>query len=230
MSDVFDQPDDAATPLSVEEQRDLIPSHISNRRELNEAEQENIVRGQDWALGRRRRDLLTEKFTTNLHKQMLGEVWRWAGDFRHSERNLGIPFYEIPAALRQLLDDVKAWIEYKSYPPDEIAVRFQHRLVAIHPFPNGNGPQCPTDGRSAHHAAWRQAVLMGTRESQGCRQNAGTIPFPIEGRRQPRLRTAAGVRALIRVIPPSSHPPAPRTGDWAATSGDQQRKSIRLYS
>lgn len=140
MSDVFDQPDDAATPLSVEEQRDLIPSHISNRRELNEAEQENIVRGQDWALGRRRRDLLTEKFTTNLHKQMLGEVWRWAGDFRHSERNLGIPFYEIPAALRQLLDDVKAWIEYKSYPPDEIAVRFQHRLVAIHPFPNGNGP------------------------------------------------------------------------------------------
>ena len=138
MTDLFEQPDDA-TPLTVEEQRDLIPAHISNRHELNEAEQDNILRGQDWALRRRKPDLLSEKFITNLHKQMLGEVWRWAGDFRHNERNLGIPFYEIPTALRQLLDDVKAWIDYKSYPPDEIAVRFHHRLVAIHPFPNGNG-------------------------------------------------------------------------------------------
>lgn len=138
MSDLFEQPADA-TPLTVEEQRDLIPAHISNRHELNEAEQENILRGQDWALRRRKPDLLSEKFIMNLHKQMLGEVWRWAGDFRHSERNLGIPFYEIPTALRQLRDDVKAWIDYRSYPPDEIAVRFHHRLVAIHSFPNGNG-------------------------------------------------------------------------------------------
>jgi Fic-DOC domain mobile mystery protein B len=70
---------------------------------------------------------------------MLGDVWRWAGKFRMSERNLGIPFYEIPTALRQLLDEAKAWIGYKSYAPDEIAVRFHHRLVQIHPFPNGNG-------------------------------------------------------------------------------------------
>ena len=74
-----------------------------------------------------------------LHKRMLGDVWRWAGKFRTTERNLGIPFYEIPTALRLLLDDTKAWMEYKSYPPDEIAVRFHHRLVQIHPFPNGNG-------------------------------------------------------------------------------------------
>ena len=138
MTDLFDQPDDA-TPLTVEEQRDLIPSHISNRRELNEAEQENIMRGQDWALRRRRPDLLNEKFVTDLHKLMFGDVWRWAGSFRHSERNIGIRFYEIPTALRQLLDEVKAWIEYQSDPADEIAVRFHHRLVAIHPFPNGNG-------------------------------------------------------------------------------------------
>ena len=70
---------------------------------------------------------------------MLGDVWRWAGKFRKSERNFGIPFYEIPVALRQLLDDTKAWIQYRTYPPDEIAVRFHHRLVQIHPFPNGNG-------------------------------------------------------------------------------------------
>ena len=138
MSDIFEQPDDTATPLTPEEMRDLIPAHIADRADLNVAEQENIARGQDWALARHR-DVLSEKFIKELHRQMFGEVWRWAGKFRQTERNLGIPHYEVPVAVRQLLDDVKAWIEFKSYPPDEIAVRFHHRLVAIHPFPNGNG-------------------------------------------------------------------------------------------
>lgn len=137
MSAVFEQPDDA-TRLTPEEQRALIPAYIAYRSELNEAEQENIARAQDWAL-KTRRDLLSEKYLRDLHKRMLGDVWRWAGKLRTSERNLGIPFYEIPAALRQLLDDVKAWIEYRSYSPDETAVRFHHRLVLIHPFSNGNG-------------------------------------------------------------------------------------------
>src|ERR1700719_3355313 len=122
MSDRFEEPDDA-TPLTAEESRELIPAHIAYRRELNEAEQENIARAQDWALNRPR-DPLGEKFIKDLHGRMLGDVWRWAGDFRTSERNLGIPFYEIPVALRQLLDDTKGWIEYKAYSPDEIAVRF----------------------------------------------------------------------------------------------------------
>ena len=138
MSDLFEQPDDAATPLTAEEMRDLIPAYIAYRRELNEAEQENIVRAQAWALNRRRH-LLTEKFVKDLHRQMLGDVWRWAGKFRTTERNIGIAFFEIPVALRHLLDDTKAWIEYQTYPPDEIAVRLHHRLVQIHPFPNGNG-------------------------------------------------------------------------------------------
>src|SRR5271166_4397884 len=118
--------------------RELIPAHIAYRRELNEAEQENIARAQDWALNRRR-DPLSEKFVKDLHRRMFGDVWRWAGRFRMSERNLGIVFHEIPVALRQLLDDTRAWIEYGTYAPDEIAVRFHHRLVQIHPFPNGNG-------------------------------------------------------------------------------------------
>ena len=70
---------------------------------------------------------------------MLGDVWRWAGKFRASARNIGINHWEIPVALRQLLDDTRAWTQYQTYPPDEIAVRFHHRLVQIHPFPNGNG-------------------------------------------------------------------------------------------
>lgn len=137
MSDFFEEPQNA-TPLTPEEQQALIPAHITYRSELNEAEQENIVRAEEWAFARRR-ELLTEKFIKDLHKRMLGEVWRWTGRFRTNEKNLGIPFYEIPAAILQLLDDTKAWIDDKVYPPDEIALRFSHRLVQIHPFPNGNG-------------------------------------------------------------------------------------------
>jgi Fic-DOC domain mobile mystery protein B len=135
--DLFQEAEDA-TPLTPEERADLIPAHIAYRAELNAAEQENIVRGQDWALGRKR-DLLSEKFIKDLHQQMLGDVWRWAGKFRTTERNLGIPYFEIPMAVRELLEDAKTWVEHKTYPPDEIAVRFHRRLVKIHPFPNGNG-------------------------------------------------------------------------------------------
>jgi Fic-DOC domain mobile mystery protein B len=138
VSDLFQPPDANATPLTPEEMRDLIPAHIAYRGELNEAEQENIFRAQAWALARLR-NLLSEKFIKDLHRQMLRDVWRWAGKFRTSERNIGIAHWEIPMALRQLLDDTRAWIELGTYPPDEIAVRFHHRLVQIHAFPNGNG-------------------------------------------------------------------------------------------
>lgn len=137
MTGVFAEPE-GATLLTFEETRGLIPAHIAYRYELNEAEQDNIARGQMWALGRRR-DLLSEKFIKDLHKHMLGDVWRWAGKFRSSQRNIGIDFWLIPIELRQLLDDCKAWIEFGTYPMDEIAVRFHHRLVLVHPFPNGNG-------------------------------------------------------------------------------------------
>ena len=137
MADLFEEPDDA-TPLTPDERRGLIPSDITFRGELNKAEQDNIAQAHDWALARRR-DVLTEQFVKNLHRRMLGDVWRWAGQFRTSERNIGMPYYEIPVALRQLLADAETWIEHQAYPPDEIAVRLHHRLVQIHPFPNGNG-------------------------------------------------------------------------------------------
>ena len=101
MSDLFEQPDDAATPLTPEEARDLIPAHIAYRRELNEAEEENITRAQTWALGRRR-DLLSEIFIKDLHRRMLRDVWRWAGKFRTSERTIGIDHWQIAVALRQI--------------------------------------------------------------------------------------------------------------------------------
>jgi Fic-DOC domain mobile mystery protein B len=76
---------------------------------------------------------------TGLHRRMFNQVWCWAGKARTTERNLGVKPFEIEPALRQAIDDARYWGENNSYPPDEIAVRFHHRLVSVHPFPNGNG-------------------------------------------------------------------------------------------
>lgn len=138
MSDPLLEEDDASTPLTTEERQGLIPSYVTLRRELNEAEQANILEAEQWAFARKRK-VLDERFLTDLHKRMFGRVWRWAGTFRQTERNVGVDPYRIATDLRQLLDDSRYWIEHGTYPPDEICARFHHRLVAIHPFPNGNG-------------------------------------------------------------------------------------------
>lgn len=151
--DIFDGDDDANTPLTEEEKTGLIPSYITLRSELNEAEQINITQGSAWAFSRSR-DVLDERFLRELHRRMFGEVWKWAGQFRTSPRNIGIDAYRIGTELHQLLGDVRYQIEHASLPPDEIAVRFHHRLVAIHAFPNGNG-------RHARMAADLLAERMG---------------------------------------------------------------------
>ena len=138
MSDPLLEEDDASTPLTVEEREGLIPSYVTLRRELNEAEQANILEAEQWAFARTR-NVLDERFLTALHKRMFGRVWRWAGKFRRTERNVGVDPLRIATDLRQLLDDSRYWIEHATCPPDEICARFHHRLVAIHPFPNGNG-------------------------------------------------------------------------------------------
>lgn len=138
MTSSLDEQDDAATPLTVEERDELIPSYIALRSELNEAEQANILAAEEWAFARQRL-VNDEKFLRNLHTRMFGRVWRWAGKFRKSNKNIGVDAYRIPHELRQLVDDCRYWVENKTYEPDEIAARFHHRLVLIHPFPNGNG-------------------------------------------------------------------------------------------
>lgn len=133
----FDYPP-GATPLDAEEIASLIPGHITTQGELNEWEQLNIVQGEQWARNQRK-DILTEAFLRQLHQQMFGETWKWAGEFRKTDKNIGVDWLKIGVKLKNLLDDTRFQIEHASYPPDEIAVRFHHRLVAIHPFPNGNG-------------------------------------------------------------------------------------------
>jgi Fic-DOC domain mobile mystery protein B len=130
--------DAAATPLTPEEREALIPTYISLRRELNEVEQIGIADADRWAFSRQR-DVLDEAFLKRLHGRMFKDVWTWAGAFRKSPRNLGVDAWRIEPDLRLLLDDVRYRIDHATYSPDEIAVRFHHRLVFIHPFPNGNG-------------------------------------------------------------------------------------------
>lgn len=139
MSDpLFDEDDEANTPLTEEERAQLIPTYITQRRELNEAELANISEATKW-LSSRKREVLDDAFLRELHKRMFGKVWQWAGEYRTTPRNIGIDAYRIPMEVRQLVDDVRYQVEHETYPPDEIAVRFSHRLVSIHPFPNGNG-------------------------------------------------------------------------------------------
>jgi len=128
-----------ATPLDPDEAAGLIPSHIANHGQLNEWEMVNILEGERWAFGRKHKDLLESEFVCRLHRRMFGNTWRWAGTFRTTEKNIGIEPARIQPALRDLCEDVKVQLAYNSYPLDEIAARFSHRLVAIHPYANGNG-------------------------------------------------------------------------------------------
>ena len=127
-----------ATPLDADELASLIPGHLSTQAELNEWEQLNIGEGDKWAR-KQRKDILSETFLRQLHRQMFGETWKWAGEFRKSDKNIGVDWLYIGVELKKLLDDVRYQIEHATFPADEIAIRFHHRLVAIHAFPNGNG-------------------------------------------------------------------------------------------
>ena len=136
---LFDPLDDAATPLEPADRDGLLLTHITTRGELNEAEQLNITEAEGWAF-KAKRDVLSETFLRTLHKRMLGKVWRWAGSWSHAhDRRIGVDHWLIEPELRALLDSVRYWIEHESFPPDEIAARFHHKLTWIHPFPNGNG-------------------------------------------------------------------------------------------
>jgi Fic-DOC domain mobile mystery protein B len=183
--------DDASTPLTFEESQGLIPSYITLRRELNEAEQRGILAADAWAFARRR-NVLDEKFLLMLHKRMFGGVWRWAGKFRTTARNIGVDHWLIGTSLRQLLDDARYWIAQGTYEADEIGARFHHRLVWIHPFVNGNG-------RHARLAADLLAVSMGKARFSWGRGNLQAAGSEVRREYVEALRAAdrCDVRGLV---------------------------------
>jgi Fic-DOC domain mobile mystery protein B len=131
------------TPLEEEEKEGLLISSVTAKNELDEVEQRNIEEAVRWAMERRKRftanEVLTEHFVTGLHKRMFSEVWKWAGTFRKTDKNIGVSKYAITTDLRVLLDDCRYWIANDTFSHDEIAIRLKHRVVAVHCFPNGNG-------------------------------------------------------------------------------------------
>lgn len=168
---IFDQPD-GATALDPEEMEGLIPTHIVLRQQLNEMEQQNISQAELWLLRARFKRINRIAQLQTLHKQMFSQVWKWAGMFRKTGKNIGVDAWQVAVALKNLCDDVDTWIEFESYPVDEMAVRFHHRLVYIHPFPNGNG----------RHARLATDILLTRQLSQprftwgsGLIENTGVI-------------------------------------------------------
>lgn len=129
------------TPLNEEEKEGLKIKSITTQGELDQFEQLNIEKAIEWTISKKFKveRILTEKFIKDLHKKMYDDVWKWAGEFRKSEKKIGIKWTQIGVELNYLLDDTRFWIQNGTFSPEEIAIRFKHRIVSIHCFPNGNG-------------------------------------------------------------------------------------------
>ena len=158
---------DGQTSLTPEELLELKPS-LTTRSQLNEVERMNINEARGWALrpaNLKRDDLATDHFVRELHRRMFNRVWRWAGRYRTTERNLGWEPHRIAEGVRVLLEDAKFWLVNGTYPVPEAAVRMHHRLVVVHPWANGNG----------RHARLLADVLMAARGGEplswGARQD-----------------------------------------------------------
>lgn len=132
---------DGQTPLDEDEKEELLIPTIATRGELDEFEQQNIEHAVQWTLTRnfKQQDIFSEAFIKEVHNRMYNNVWAWAGNFRNTNKNIGVDKWQIPIELKNLVDDAIYWSNKNSYPPDEIAVRFKHRIVSIHCFSNGNG-------------------------------------------------------------------------------------------
>lgn len=132
---------DGNTPIRADEAEQLIP-RISTIGELNEYEALNIVRAREWAFESRTMkstDPLEEPYLRELHHRMFDNVWKWAGTYRQTERNIGCDPKEIVQRIPQLLANARYWLEKKTFSTDEALLRFHHQLTRIHPFANGNG-------------------------------------------------------------------------------------------
>ena len=130
---------EGATPIHEDEAEALIPAHVTTRSELNEWESQNIQKAVTWGLSRKRRDVLTDSFVRELHKQMFDQTWDWAGTYRRINKNLGVPWEHVAVEVHKLLKDTDFWLAQSTWSVRESAIRLHHRIVTTHPFVNGNG-------------------------------------------------------------------------------------------
>jgi Fic-DOC domain mobile mystery protein B len=185
---------DGQTLLDPDEVAQILRPAVATLAELDLVEQENIARATLWVFGRLRmpESVLDEPFLRRLHRRMVGEVWRWAGSYRTTTRNIGVEPWRIRDEIVGLLGDARFWVEHETWDPVEICVRFHHRLVAIHPFPNGNG-------RHARLAADTLAVSLG-REPPGWGRGLDLAAADLRASYIDALRSADGgdAAALVR--------------------------------
>lgn len=141
MADHLWQAEPGQTELDEREKLDLIPSLIT-RSQLNEYELLNTASARDWAMSshvQKRDDLLTDFFARELHRRMFSSIWKWAGKYRTTERNLGWEPHRITEGMRVAFDNAQHWLKNDTYSLTESAIRLHYHLVAIHPWSNGNG-------------------------------------------------------------------------------------------
>ncbi len=129
------------TPLDEDEREGLLIKNITTQGELDEFEQQHIENAMLWLSSKKinAEEILSEKFVKELHRRMYGGIWKWAGAFRKTDKNIGIDKHQISIVLKHLLDDCLYWIKNNSFSGEEIAIRLKHRIVQIHCFANGNG-------------------------------------------------------------------------------------------
>jgi Fic-DOC domain mobile mystery protein B len=83
---------------------------------------------------------LRPEFIRQVHRDMFGELWDWAGKYRTVNLNLGVDWHQIQEHVARLCGDFTYWdSEQSKMPVFEIAARLQSHLTRIHPFKNGNG-------------------------------------------------------------------------------------------
>ena len=171
--------DRGRTAVDDDQLRDLRLTHISTRGELDAAEQANISAGHLWATRRPRtmHEILDDRFLRRLHREMFGDVWRWAGRYRVSATNIGVEHFQIAEAVRNLIEDAKLWCDSARDDSvrDRVCVEFHHRLVAIHPFTNGNG----------RHARMAADLLVAALGRPGFTWGGATGSAPIAGEDDP---------------------------------------------
>lgn len=130
---------EGAPPLGPDDLLGLKLASVTTQADLNEAEQANILKAVTWARRTSRNVILSRDYVAELHRRMFSDVWRWAGTWRHRQTNIGVAPNAILVGLEQMFCDVRYWTDNATFDVDEIAVRLHHRMVSIHPFPNGNG-------------------------------------------------------------------------------------------
>ena len=163
-----------ATPLDPNEIEGLIPDYITTQSELNILEQQNIIEGINWADRQKKPDVLSITFNYELHRRMFNQVWQWAGKPRTTDKNIGFHWQQIPTQLDSLFENTRYWIENKTYKWDELAIRFHHKLVSIHAFPNGNG----------RHARLMTDILLKSNDQKPFTwgENMYSSPIEVEGK------------------------------------------------